>query len=264
LLKNQDKTELIEYSIESFLGGSVGTSLVDSDRKTVVLQMEEDIFLISAIIPEQTSKLMNQSYVNIYHLDDEDSYSPSLVLTLDASSFNAEQITIEDIAIDANNNIFLVDGQLGLRTFEYLKSNRIVKGPSYLASGSRYWKVVVFAQNRNRTIVLLVDEKEIKEFEYNGKTLTLTRNYGLPEELVWEKEYQIDLNDRYFAIKTDEATYVYEIGTVSSSELFASLPNTANSFIWMSQTRDSLITLDNEGIKLHSIQRSALLLKEIS
>jgi hypothetical protein len=55
-----------------------------------VLVMGEDTYLLTAVKPEDSSGLVNQSYINIYHLDEEQSYKPSLVLTLDAASFNAK------------------------------------------------------------------------------------------------------------------------------------------------------------------------------
>lgn len=109
------------------------------------------------------------------------------MLTLDASNFGAKQLVIEDIFVDANNNVFIVDGQLGLRVFRYLQSNRIVRGPSYLAQDT-YSKGAAFAKNSNSTVVLLGTSSSVKQFEYNGKSLVLKHSYELPEEdYEWEQ-----------------------------------------------------------------------------
>jgi len=166
-----------------------------------VLVMGEDTYLLTAVKPEESSGLVNQSYINIYHLDEEQSYKPSLVLTLDAASFNAKQLIVEDIAIDSNSNIYIVDQQVGVRTFQYLKSNRIVRGPSYQFAGT-YHKLSVLLQDTNKTIVLLGAEGEIKELEYKGKTLTLVRKYELPEDFEWDESAELALNSHYFTLKT--------------------------------------------------------------
>lgn len=160
-----------------------------------------------SLVEPQSPDLVNQSYINIYHLNEQ--YRPEYISTLDASSFGLKQLTIEDFAVDSSNRAYLVDSLGGLRTFQYLKSNRIVKGPSFGISGSNHYRVSTYSIAANKTAVLLGTDEGIIELEYYGKILTSMRKYELPADFEWEDSTDLTMNANYFSLKSNRVTYIY-------------------------------------------------------
>ena len=96
-------------------------------RKTIAYTLEDDVFILSAMLYDGIDPTFNQStYISVYHVD-QDSHRTELVNIIDASKLMSTTLSITDITVDENGIVYLSDAQCAVYQFRYLAGNKIDK-----------------------------------------------------------------------------------------------------------------------------------------